>query len=125
MMSRAVLILDTPERRERAARWCLEIGDGTRVEFSKPKRTNDQNKLMWVLLTHVANQKRYHGVKLAADDWKLLFMDALSQEMRIMPSLDGERVVSLRSSSDLRKDEMSDLIEIIYAWGAREGVCFD
>jgi hypothetical protein len=40
--------------------------------------------------------------------------------------LNGRGFVNLgRSSSDLSKQEMSDLIETIYEWGARLGVKFN
>jgi len=80
---------------------------------------------MWAALSDVATQLPYHGIKLTADDWKLLFLDALKREVRMVPNLDGNGFVSLgRSSSDLSKAEMSDLLEIIAAFGANHGVVF-
>jgi hypothetical protein len=80
---------------------------------------------MWAMLTDVAQQVDYHGLKLTTDDWKLLFLDALKREVRMVPNLDGNGLVSLgRSSSDLSKREMTDLIELIFAWGAQHGVTF-
>lgn len=75
--------------------------------------------------TDVAQQLEWHGLRLTPDDWKLIFLDALKQEVRIVPNIDGTGFVNLgRSSSDLSKGEMSDLIEIIHAFGARHGVKF-
>jgi hypothetical protein len=60
-----------------------------------------------------------------ADDWKLLFLDALKREVRMVPNLDGNGFVSLgRSSSDLSKGEFGDLLDLVYSFGAREGVVF-
>ncbi len=43
----------------------------------------------------------------------------------MVPNLDGTGFVNLgRSSSDLSKSEMSDLIELIHAFGANHGVKF-
>ena len=51
--------------------------------------------------------------------------DALKREVRMVPNLDGNGFVSLgRSSSDLSKSEMSDLMELIAAFGAQHGVEF-
>jgi hypothetical protein len=59
---------------------------------------------MWAMLTEVASQVDYHGTKLTPDDWKLIFLDGLKREMRIVPNLDGNGFVNLgRSSSDLSK----------------------
>lgn len=122
-MSRATLTLDCKARREQASRWCLNAPIGTRITFAEAKRTADQNALMWDLLTDIATQVPWHGVKLSADDYKLIFMAALNQEMRLVPNLDGTGFVSLgRSSSKLSKAEMSDLIELILKFCAERGV---
>jgi len=43
----------------------------------------------------------------------------------MVPNIDGSGFVNLgRSSSDLSKAEMTDLIEIIHAFGANHGVVF-
>lgn len=124
-MTRAVIILQRPEDYARASKWIVAAPRDTRVEFKQPKRSLPQNDRMWAMLTDVAAQARHHGIKLSPDDWKLLFLDALKREVRMVPNLDGNGFVSLgRSSSDLSKQEMSDLIELIHAYGAREGVAF-
>lgn len=124
-MSRVTLILNTPATRERAAKWCLHAPRGTRLEMKEPKRSLPQNDRMWAMLTDVSRQVAHHGVKLSPDDWKLVFLEALGRELRMVPNLDGTGFVNLgRSSSDLSKAEMTDLIELIFAYGAQHGVVF-
>lgn len=124
-MSRATLILNSSAVRQKACHWIMTAPVNTRVEFKEAKRSTDQNAKMWAMLTEVATQVAWHGVKLAPDDWKLIFLDALKREVRIVPNLDGNGFVNLgRSSSDLSKSEMSDLLELIYAFGAKHGVLF-
>lgn len=124
-MSRASVILNSKPQRAQAARWCLNAPYGTRVTFAEAKRSTDQNAIFWASLTEVARQVDWHGVKLSADDWKLVFMAALNQEMRLVPNLDGNGFVNLgRSSSNLSKAEMSDLLELIFKFGAERGVVF-
>lgn len=124
-MSRAVLVLATPAERYRAKMWIDKAPVYTRLEFKAPRRSTDQNAKMWALLTEVATQVEWAGLRLSPDDWKLLFLDALKREVRVVPNLDRNGIVSLgRSSSDLSKAEMSDLIEIIHAFGAAHGVVF-
>jgi hypothetical protein len=68
----------------------------------------------------------WHGQKLSPDDWKMLFLSALKQEMRMVQNLSGNGFISLgRSSSSLSKEEMSNLLELIMAWGAEHGVRFN
>lgn len=124
-MSRATLILTGQDSRSRAAKWCMTAPLNTRVEFKEAKRSTDQNALMWAALTEVARQVPWHGLKLSADDWKLIFLAGLNQEMRLVPNIEGTGFVNLgRSSSDLSKAEMTDLIELILKFGAEHGVTF-
>jgi hypothetical protein len=124
-MSRALLTLFGQADRARAIQWVTKAPHGTRVEFKAVKRTTDQNAKMWASLSDIAEQVVWHGQKLKAADWKLVFLDALKRELRIVPNIDGNGFVNLgRSSSDLTKSEMSDLIEVIAAFGAQHGVVF-
>lgn len=124
-MSRALITVQQDGDRQRAARWAMQAPPGTRVEFKAPKRTLPQNDRLWAMLTDVATQLLWHGLRLSPDDWKLIFLDALNREVRIVPNIDGTGFVNLgRSSSDLSKEEMSDLFEVISAFGARHGVVF-
>ena len=124
-MSRALLILHSELDRARAISWCKKAPDGTRLEFKASKRTLPQNSRMHAALTDIATQTTWHGIKLSVDDWKLIFLDALKRELRVVPNLDGTGFVNLgRSSSDLSKQEMSDMLEIIQAFGAQRGIVF-
>lgn len=124
-MSRATLILTDKPTRARAVNWIAQAPVNTRIEFKAPKRSLPQNDKMHAMLTDVARQVLWHGVKLGKDDWKLIFLDALKREIRIVPNLDGTGFVNLgRSSSDLSKAEMGDLLELITAFGAQQGVTF-
>jgi len=124
-MSRAVISIVSEADRARAAKWVSQAPAGTRLEFKKAKRSTDQNSRMWAMLTEVAVQLPWHGLKLSPDDWKLIFLDALKRELRTVPNIDGTGFVNLgRSSSDLSKVEMADLITLIEAFGANHGIIF-
>jgi len=124
-MSRAIKTLTSRAAREQAAKWCMTAPSGTVVEFRERKRTLPQNARMWAMLTDVATQLKWHGQKLSPDDWKLVFLDALKREVRMVPALEGVGWVMLgRSSSSLTKGEMIDLQELIAAFGANHGVVF-
>jgi hypothetical protein len=118
-MSRAVLILATDKVRERALHWVKIAPPLTRIEFKGPKRTLPQNDRMWAMITDIAAQHLWHGLRMDTNDWKLVFLDALDRETRIVPNLAGNGFVNLnQSSSDLSVAEMRDMIEVMYAWGA-------
>lgn len=124
-MSRALITINGNADRERAWRLLSTVPAGTRVEFKKSKRSIPQNDRMWAMLTDVSQQVGWHGQRMRPDDWKLVFLDALKREVRAVPNIDGTGFVNLgRSSSDLSKDEMGDLMEIIAAFGAQHSVAF-
>ena len=124
-MSRALLILDTPAAKERAKFWVEKAPAGTRVEFKTSKRSIPQNDRLHAMLGEVAVAVPWHGLKLTVDDWKLIFMDGLKRELRLVPNIDGTGFVNLgRSTSKLTKEECTDLIELVHAFGAEHGVVF-
>ena len=125
-MSRALVTIHGDTDRARASTWIAKAPTGTRIEFKSAKRSIPQNDRMWAMLTDVATQVPWHGIKLTPDDWKLVFLDALKREVRMVPNLDGDGFVNLgRSSSDLSKSEMTDLIELIFAFGSQHDVRFN
>lgn len=124
-MSRHLITLTSTADRARAARYIAQAPFGTRVEFKAAKRSLDQNSKMWACLTDISAQLAWHGQKLTPDDWKLVFLNGLKRELRMVPNIDGNGFVDLgRRSSDLSRQEMSDLIELILMFGAKHGVTF-
>src|SRR5690606_3182977 len=122
---RVLVTLRSQADRDRVCKWVQKVDYGTRVELKEAKRTTPQNDRFWAALTDIARQVPYHGLRLTPDDYKLIFLDALKREVRMVPNLDGNGFVSLgRSSSDLSKDEFSMLLELVYAFGAKHGVKF-
>jgi len=127
-MSRALLTIRSDADRARAISWAKQAPVGTRLEFKAARRSIPQNDRMWAMLTDLARQLPWHGLNLKADDWKLIFLDALKRETRtsrLVPNIDGDGFVNLNTrSSDLSKEEMSELIELILAFGTQHGVKF-
>lgn len=124
-MSRATVILNSVEARRRVAKWAMSAPSGTRVEFKEVKRSLPQNDKLWAMLTDVSKQAEHMGRRYTPDEWKVLFMHALGQEVEFLPALDGKTFVPFgHRSSDLGKSEMTALIELIFAWGAEHGVVF-
>jgi hypothetical protein len=124
-MSRHLITMSNRVERQRALHYVAKAPFGTRIEFKAAKRSLPQNDFMWSMLTDIARELPWHGVKLTPDDWKLMFLDALKRELRMVPNLDNTGFVNLgRSSSDLSKQEMGDLITLIQAFGAKHGIKF-
>lgn len=123
-MARALLVLANDMFRARAIDWIRKAPKDTRVTFAGPKRTLIQNDKMWALLTEVACQIEWYGQKLTPDDFKDMFTASL-RKARIVPTIDGTGFVQLGlHTSDFDKEEMANMIELIYAFGAEHGVVF-
>jgi hypothetical protein len=123
-MSRATLILRSQADRQLATKWVKDVPRGTQVEFREMKRTLPQNSALWAALTDVARQVEWYGQKLTPTDWKDIFTAALVKA-RIVPNIDGNGFVQLGlHTSDMSKDELSNLLELVYHFGAEHGVVF-
>jgi len=123
-MSRALLVLNGHADRMKAADWVHKAPPGTRVEFRTSKRTLPQNDLLWQRLTEVAEQVVWYGQRLLASDWKDIFTASL-RKARVVPGIDAGSFVPLgMRTSDMTKAELSDLLELIAAFGSERGVKF-
>ena len=125
-MSKAIVILRCKADREKVCGWVWALPDLSRITLARPKRSLPQNDKMWAMLTELAEQKPVHcGLPMDPVKWKAVMMQALGAEMVMMPTLDGQNWFPLGlRSSDLDRQEMSDLIEYMAAWGAQNGVTF-
>ena len=109
--------------RKRAIEAVNQAPEGWVVEISPNKRSWEQNKFLWAMLHDIANQKTWCGMKMDAEDWKHLFTAALSGQ-RFTKGLQGGVVVLGTSTSRMNKEQMSELLESIMAWGVENGVEF-
>lgn len=91
------------------------------VKIQPPTRSLEQSARMWAMLGDVARQVEWYGKKLSPDDWKAVFTSALKKH-EVAPGIDGGFVVLGTSTSAMTRREMSDLIELMMAFGAEHGV---
>ncbi|MFI7843934.1 recombination protein NinB, partial [Acinetobacter baumannii] len=66
----------------------------------------------------------WYGQKLKVEDWKNMFTASL-RKASVVPGIDPGTVVPLGiHTSTMTIDEMSNMIELIYAFGAENNVTF-
>jgi len=124
MPDRASITLRTKADREQAIRWTTNVPFGSRIEFKAPRRSLDQNAKMWALLSDISEQVEWYGRKLSPTDWKCVMTSGLRKAL-VVPDLEGTGFVMLGlHTSDMSKSEMSDLIELIFKFGAEHNVRF-
>jgi hypothetical protein len=123
-VTRNAITLQSGSDREKAAAWVKNAPTGTSVEFRGPRRSVDQNSLLWSLLGQVSQQVQWYGQKLSSEDWK----DVCSASLRrynVVPGIDAGTFVPLgMRTSQMSKEDMTALIELIIAFGTERGVKF-
>jgi hypothetical protein len=91
------------------------------IRIAPEKRSLDQNSKMWAMLSDISRAKP-EGRRHTPEVWKCLFMSACGHEVAFETGLDDRPFPIGFHSSSLTKAQMSDLIEFIYAYGARQNV---
>lgn len=93
------------------------------VSEDRLTRTTAQNARLWAMLADVAGQVVWHGQCLSSEEWKDVFTAALKRQ-RVAPGIDGGFVVMGTSTRRMTIAQMSELMELIAAFGADHGVRF-
>lgn len=118
MSTRKTVVVQGPEDRQQIATWARNVDVGTIVEFRKKTRSHEQSAKMHAMLGEVANQVVWYGTKLLVEDWKNMFTASL-RKAQVVPGIDAGTVVPLGiHTSTMTVDEMSNMIEAIYAFGS-------
>lgn len=129
-MSRQDITLSSETDRLKAVGWIMRAPLGFIITITDAMRTNEQNKLLWPLLGEISRAVTWQDLlgrpkRLTTHQWKIFFLDMLNQEAVNVPNADGTGYVNVgRSSSALSKSEFSNLLELIYQFGAERGVTF-
>lgn len=94
------------------------------VTIKEPKRSTDQNALMWSLLGDLARAKP-EGRSWTPETFKAAMMHYLGHQVMFAEGLGGTGPFPIGfRTSNLSKKQMSDLIECILSYGAEHGVVF-
>lgn len=120
MAQRFILISDRV--RDNALAAVRMAPDGFSVSVSEPKRSSDQNALLWALLDDVSRSMP-EGRRWTRETWKAAFMHSLGHQVVFCEGLDGSGPfpVGFRSSR-MTTRQMSDLITCILEYGDRHDV---
>lgn len=105
------------------AKSLLLAGHRLVLEIRPEKRSDAQNRRLWAMLRDISEQVNWHGNRLTDEEWKDVFTAALKRQ-RVVPGLDGGFVVCGQRTSKMTKAEMSELQELMEAFGAQQAVKF-
>jgi len=109
----------------------LASGKQLTLEIKNASRSCPQNSKYHAMIEEIAQQASHLGAKWDAEDWKRLLLNEFAKQAnlpqgRIVPSLDGSGIVQLGlQSRKLTKEQASEFVEWLHAWGAEHGVTFE
>lgn len=120
-MNGQTVIISSPWSRAKAKEIIDCAPDGCVVNIRPAKRTVDQNSRFWAMLSDVSRSKP-QGRSMTPERWKAAFMQSFGHQVQFEMDLEGRPFPIGHSSSKLTKQEMSELMEFITAWGTENGV---
>lgn len=115
------VILRSPASRDGAKRLIELAPHGAILNIKPATRSNEQNALLWSLLSEVSRAKP-DGRQHTPDVWKCLFMQACGHAVQFEVGLDGKPFPLGFRSSRMTKEQFSDLIEFILQYCAEQGI---
>lgn len=115
------LVHDTA--RQNACKAIADAPEGYVVKLEEPRRSREQNDFFWEIMGDLAEQCPHDGEYLTDKEWRDLII-ASWRKQKVVRGLDGGIVFLGQRSSELKKSEMSEVMEIAFAYGARHGVVF-
>lgn len=96
-------------------------------------KSREQEKLYHAIINQIAKQSKLHGSRWSAESWKRFLIDQWAHETgesttisKIMPSIDGERVVQLgHQSRRFTKEQAVSFTEWLMYWANTNGVTLE
>jgi len=101
----------------------LEIKDAT--------KSRDQEEKYHAMIGEIAKQAQHLGAKWDSESWKRLLVDQFCKDNglktgAVIPNLAGDGIVQLgMQTRNFTKEQASEFVEWLHAWGAEHGVTFN
>jgi hypothetical protein len=119
-MMQTVILRGQPQR-NLAKQFIDKAPENSVVKISPLTRSSEQSNKMWGLIEDVMNAMP-EGRQHTKEVWKAIFMNALGHETAFAMGINNEIFPIGFKSSQLSVRQMSDLIEMIYSYGAKHNV---
>ena len=98
------------------------------LEIKATDKTREQELKYHAMIDEIAKQTSHMGAKWSGEDWKRLLVDQFCKDNGIktgvvIPNLSGDGIVQLgMQTRKFTKEQASDFVEFLYAWGAEHGI---
>jgi hypothetical protein len=102
----------------------VDLDSGKTWQLKDAVRSDGQNRKMWAALRDISRQVEWYGQKLDEESWKCIF-SASVEKQRAVPAIDGSGFVVLGvSTRNQSKAWFSDMLHVMDAFAAEQGVKF-
>lgn len=101
-------------QREHAKRVIDQAPAGAIVKIREPKRTDEQNRKLQVMIRDIQKAKP-KGLKHSHDQWRGILMNMFGHEIQWLEGLDGAAVPFGKSTASLSVKEGAEFIEFLYS----------
>lgn len=109
----------------------LNAGKQLTLEIKKASKSREQEEKYHALIGDIAKQAQHLGATWDAESWKRLLVDQFCRDNNIktgtvIPNLSGDGIVQLGfQTKKFTKEQASEFVEWLYAWGTENGVSFE
>lgn len=134
-MDSRLFFLSAPAVRERACKFIRDEAPADwRVKVEPRAKKREQEERYHAMVNDIAQQWYFNGQRWDREDMKRLLIDLFAETMRlagtplhhdgrVVPSIDGKRIVQLGiQSRKFYVKEASEFIEFLFALGAEKGI---
>jgi hypothetical protein len=109
----------------------LDAGRPLVMDIQQAPKSREQEEKYHAMIGEIAKQAEHLGAKWDAESWKRLLVDQFMRDSkidgnRILPNLDGTGIVQLGSQTRrFSKEQASEFVEWLLAWGAEHGITYE
>jgi hypothetical protein len=109
----------------------LASGKQLTLEIKTASKSRVQEEKYHAMIGEIAKQTQHLGSKWDAESWKRLLVDQFCRDNGIktgavIPNLSGDGIVQLgHQTRKFTKEQASEFVEWLHAWGAEHGVTYE
>lgn len=109
----------------------LQAGKQLTLEIKQVNKSREQEEKYHAMIGEIAKQAQHLGAKWDAESWKRLLVDQFCRDNDIktgvvIPNLSGDGIVQLGfQTRKFTKEQASEFVEWLHAWGAEHGVTYE
>lgn len=108
----------------------IKSGKHLSLEIKAVNKSREQEEKYHAMIGDISKQASHLGSKWDSESWKRLLVDLFLRENgmyngKILQNLDGTGIIQLGfQTRNFTKEQASEFVEWLHAWGAENGITF-